>query len=63
MLDADIRGFFDTIDHGWLLRFVEHRIADKRILRLIQKWLAAGVLHTYPWDRFDVRTRGRSRVR
>jgi group II intron reverse transcriptase/maturase len=44
VLDADIRGFFDTIDHGWLLRFVEHRIADKRILRLIQKWLSAGVV-------------------
>jgi retron-type reverse transcriptase len=44
VLDADIRGFFDTIDHGWLLRFVAHRIADKRILRLIQKWLNAGVV-------------------
>src|SRR3954471_4487195 len=39
VLDADIRGFFDTIDHGWLLRFLEHRIADNRILRLIRKWL------------------------
>ena len=37
VLDADIRGFFDTIDHGWLLRFLEHRIADNRILRLIQQ--------------------------
>jgi group II intron reverse transcriptase/maturase len=44
VLDADIRGFFDTIDHGWLLRFLEHRIADPRLLRLIQKWLCAGVL-------------------
>ena len=44
VLDADIRGFFDTIDHGWLSRFVEHRIADKRVLRLIQKWLTAGVM-------------------
>jgi len=44
VLDADIRGFFDAIDHGWLAKFVEHRIADKRILRLIQKWLSAGVL-------------------
>jgi group II intron reverse transcriptase/maturase len=35
VLDADIRGFFDTIDHGWLLRFLEHRIADKRVLRLM----------------------------
>ena len=45
VLDTDIRGFFDAIDHGWLVRFVEHRIADRRILRLIQKWLTAGVLH------------------
>lgn len=44
ILDADIRAFFDSIDHDWLMRFVEHRIADKRILRLIQKWLKAGVL-------------------
>ena len=44
VLDADIRGFFDAIDHGWLVRFLEHRIADRRILRLIQKWLSAGVL-------------------
>ena len=35
----DIRGFFDTIDHEWLMKFVEHRIADRRVLRLIQKWL------------------------
>lgn len=44
VLDADIRGFFDTLDHGWLVRFIEHRIADRRIGRLIQKWLTAGVL-------------------
>lgn len=44
VLDADIRGFFDTIEHGWLIRFIEHRIADRRIVRLIQKWLKAGVL-------------------
>jgi RNA-directed DNA polymerase len=44
VLDADIRGFFDTLDHGWLVRFVEHRIADRRLVRLIQKWLTAGVL-------------------
>jgi group II intron reverse transcriptase/maturase len=42
--DADIRGFFDTLDHGWLIRFIEHRVADRRVIRLIQKWLAAGVL-------------------
>jgi group II intron reverse transcriptase/maturase len=44
VLDADIRGFFDTLDHGWLLKFVEHRVADRRIVRLIRKWLKAGVL-------------------
>ncbi len=44
VLDADIRSFFDTIDHGWLVKFIEHRIADRRILRLVQKWLTAGVL-------------------
>ncbi len=44
VLDADIRGFFDAIDHGWLVKFLEHRIADQRVLRLIRKWLKAGVL-------------------
>ena len=44
VLDSDIRGFFDAIDHGWLVKFVEHRIADQRVVRLIQKWLNAGVL-------------------
>ena len=44
VLDADIRGYFDAIDHEWLVRFVEHRIADKRVIRHIKKWLNAGVL-------------------
>jgi RNA-directed DNA polymerase len=44
VLDMDIRAFFDTIDHGWLIRFLEHRLADQRAVRLIQKWLNAGVL-------------------
>jgi len=44
VLDADIRGFFDALDREWLLTFFEHRIADQRILRLIRKWLNAGVL-------------------
>lgn len=44
VLDADIRDFFGTIDHDWLIKFIEHRIADKRVVRLIQKWLKAGVL-------------------
>ena len=44
ILDADIRSFFDTVSQEWLTRFVEHRIGDTRIIRLIQKWLKAGVL-------------------
>ena len=44
VLDIDIRGFFDAIDHGWLVKFVEHRIGDRRVVRLIRKWLNAGVL-------------------
>ena len=44
ILDADIQSFFDRVSHKWLERFLEHRIADKRMLRLIQKWLKVGVL-------------------
>src|SRR5207248_4829865 len=44
VLDADIRDYFTSLDHRWLVRFLEHRIADKRVLRLIQKWLSAGVI-------------------
>ena len=44
ILDADIRSFFDEISREWLIRFLEHRIGDKRIIRLIQKWLKAGIL-------------------
>jgi group II intron reverse transcriptase/maturase len=44
ILDADIRSFFDTVSHEWLVRFVRHRIGDERIVRLIRKWLTAGVL-------------------
>ena len=50
ILDADIRGFYDAIDHGWMIKFVEHRIADKRVLRLIQKWLNAGVIEDGEWS-------------
>ena len=49
VLDADIRGFFDAIRHDWLVRFVEHRVADRRVVRLIQKWLKAGVLEDGEW--------------
>ena len=44
VLDGDIRGFFDAIDHEWLVKFVEHRIADQRVVRHVKKWLNAGVL-------------------
>ena len=44
VLEADIRAFFDTIDHAWLRRFVEHRIGDERFVRLLMKWLHAGVM-------------------
>src|ERR1700739_12976 len=44
VLDLDIKGFFDGLSHEWLVKFVEHRIADRRVVRLIQKWLNAGVL-------------------
>ena len=49
VLDADIRDFFTSLDQGWLRRFLEHRIADKRVLRLIQKWLSAGVIENGAW--------------
>ena len=50
VLDADIRGFFDNLDKSWLIKFVEHRVADPRILRLIQKWLNAGVMEEGEWS-------------
>jgi group II intron reverse transcriptase/maturase len=56
VLDADIREFFDTLDHGWLVKFVEHRIADRRVVRLIQKWLNAGVLEDGKRTRSEVGT-------
>jgi RNA-directed DNA polymerase len=53
VLDADIRSFFDTIDHGWLLKFLEHRIADPRVLRLIRKWLRAGIMEEGNWSKTE----------
>jgi group II intron reverse transcriptase/maturase len=53
VLDADIRDFFTSLDHGWLIKFLEHRIADKRVLRLIGKWLAAGVIEGGEWTASD----------
>ena len=50
VLDADIRGFYDAIDHEWMLKFLEHRIADRRVVRLIRKWLKAGVIEDGEWS-------------
>jgi len=50
ILDADIRGFFDNLDKSWMNKFVEHRVADPRVLRLIQKWLKAGVMEEGKWS-------------
>jgi len=44
VLEADLKNFFGSLDQGWLLRFVEHRVGDPRILSLIKRWLKAGVL-------------------
>jgi RNA-directed DNA polymerase len=50
ILDADIRGFFDNLDKSWMIQFMEHRVADPRILRLIRKWLKAGVMEEGRWS-------------
>jgi hypothetical protein len=50
ILDADIRGFFDNMSHEWTMKFMAHRIADNRVLRLIQKWLKAGVSEEGEWS-------------
>jgi group II intron reverse transcriptase/maturase len=49
ILDLDIRSFFDKVRHEWMIKFVEHRVRDKRIIRLIQKWLRAGVMEQGRW--------------
>src|SRR5689334_1354625 len=56
VLDLDIRTFFDSVDHGWLVRMLGHRIADPRILRLIERWLEAGVLESGRWEPVEVGT-------
>jgi len=56
VLDADIRGFFDNMSHEWTVKFVEHRVADRRMLRLIQKWLQAGVSEDGQWSETKVGT-------
>jgi RNA-directed DNA polymerase len=54
IVDADIEGFFDAIDHEWLIKFLEHRIGDRRLLRLIRKWLRAGVSEDGEWSKTTV---------
>ncbi len=56
ILDADIRGFFDQMSHEWTIQFVQHRLADNRILRLIQKWLKAGVSEDCEWSETKIGT-------
>lgn len=56
ILDADICGFYDNIEHDWLIKFIEHRIADKRVLRLIKKMLKAGVSEDGQWSKTVVGT-------
>jgi RNA-directed DNA polymerase len=53
VLDADFSDYFSSLDHQWLMKFLEHRIADRRVLRLIQKWLAAGVIENGSWTAFE----------
>jgi len=56
ILDADIKGFFDAVNQDWLIRFLEHRIGDERIIRLVKKWLKAGVLEMGQWQSSDMGT-------
>jgi group II intron reverse transcriptase/maturase len=53
ILDLDIRSFYDKLQHDWLIRFVEHRIGDRRVVRLIQKWLQAGVVEQGQWHKTE----------
>ncbi len=56
VLDADLRDFFGSMDQEWVIRFVEHRIGDRRVVRLIRQWLVAGVLEDGAWTRKEVGT-------
>ena len=58
VLDADICDFFTNVDRGWLMRFLRHRIADERLLRLVGKWLAAGVVEEGIWSEAEARRKG-----
>jgi RNA-directed DNA polymerase len=56
VLDADISNFFTSLDQGWLEKFLEHRIADERVLRLVHKWVKAGVIEEGIWSQTEVGT-------
>jgi group II intron reverse transcriptase/maturase len=56
VLDADIRSFFDSVDHEWMMRTLAVRVADRRVLRLIEQWLKAGVLESGEWSRTEAGT-------
>jgi len=56
VLDADIRGFFDNISHEWMIKFLEHRIADKRVICLVKKWLRAGISEDGQWSKTTIGT-------
>ena len=56
ILDADIRSFFDSVSQEWLVRFLEHRIGDERVIRLARKWLKAGVLEEGTWSESETGT-------
>src|SRR5215468_9288070 len=56
ILDADIRGFFDNMSHEWMMKFIQHRVGDRRMLRLIQKWLKAGVSEDGQWSETRIGT-------
>src|SRR6202795_2346005 len=56
ILDADIQGFFDHVSHDWALKFVEHRVADRRMLRLIRKWMKAGISEDGQWSETELGT-------
>src|SRR5262250_2040252 len=56
IIDIDLRAYFDNLSHEWLVKFIEHRIADRRMLRLIQKWLRAGVSEEGKWSKTEVGT-------
>ena len=56
VLDCDVRSFFDNLSHDWLVKFIKHRVADPRMLRLIQKWLRAGVSEDGQWSETMVGT-------